>query len=294
MYTLEGSLEHTPHAGGFRVHQAPEVVPSEMGLRSVRSAVWNGFVFVDMSGEAGPFADYVRPTAERLAPVEFASARHDPEFDTTFRVLSNWKTVVENFVESYHVPRVHPALQTYNPMSAHFQILGGAHYAGQGGTAYGAIDNPEPMPGGHLPKSASLVAMPWSYESLYVFPNFVIAPLENMMFVIFAFPESAGVTNERICFFFHGDEAMSPGHRQDRGAVAESVLRINREDLEIIEACQRGRRSRAFVGGVFLPAQEATSQLVQRVFAGRMLEYLGETIDFKVLPYGNIFHKHAS
>ncbi len=292
-YGLDGALEHTPHAGGFRVHHVPEIERAELGLRAVRAATWHGFVFVDLSGVAEPFEDYIRPTAQRLAPVDFSIARHDREVDAEFTLRSNWKTIVENFVESYHVPRVHPALQAFNPMSAHFQILGGAHYAGQGGTAYGASDNPEPMPGEDLPTCAGLVAQPWSYESLYVFPNFIIAPVENMMFVILTYPQSAGVTTERVCFFFYGDEAMTDAHRSGRQAVADGILQVNREDVAIVEACQRGRRSPAFVGGVFLPKQEGTSQLVQQVFAGRMLEHLGESIDFSGLPVADVFHELA-
>lgn len=293
MYALDGTLDHTPHAGGFRVHHAPEIDRDRHGLSAVRTAVWHGFVFVDLSGTAVAFEDHIEPTARRLAPVDFSIARHDRELDTAFTLQSNWKTIVENFVESYHVPRVHPALQAFNPMSAHFQILGGAHYAGQGGTAYGASDNPEPMPGEDLPRCAGLVAQPWSYESLYVFPNFIIAPVENMMFVILTYPQSAGVTTERLCFFFYGDEAMTEAHRAGRRAVADGIVQVNREDVSIVEACQRGRRSPAFDGGVFLPRQEATSRLVQQVFAGRMLEHLGDAVDFSGLAVADVFHQLA-
>lgn len=291
MFGLDGTLEHTPHAGGFKVHHAPEAPKEQLGLREVRSVVWNGFVFVDLSGTAVPFEEHIAPTAERLAPVDFSRFRHDRALDADYVLQSNWKTIVENFVESYHVPPVHPELQKFNPMSAHFQILGGHAYAGQGGTAYGAADNPEPMPGDGLPVMQGIVDMPWSYESLYCFPNFVIAPIENMAFVLLAFPQSAGVTTERLCFFFYGDEAMSAALESERQAVADAIVQVNLEDIRIVEACQRGRRSPAFVGGVFMPQQEATSLLVQQVFAGRMLEHLGEPVDFSVLPWKDVFHE---
>ncbi|MFZ4718917.1 MAG: aromatic ring-hydroxylating oxygenase subunit alpha [Ilumatobacteraceae bacterium] len=293
MYGLDGALEHTPHAGGFRVHTAPEIDQNEHSLRSVRSEVWNGFVFVDLSGKAVPFEDHIAPTAERLAPVDFSLFRHDRDLDQAYTLRSNWKTIVENFVESYHVPQVHPDLQKFNPMSAHFQILGGAHYAGQGGTAYGASDNPEPMPGEDLPKMQGLVEQSWSYESLYAFPNFIIAPIENMTFVLFAFPQSAGVTDERLVFFFYGDESMTEAHRAGRAHVADAIVQVNLEDIGIVEACQRGRRSPAFTGGVFLPQQERTSLQVQQAIAGRMLEQLGEPVDFSHLVWEDVFHANA-
>jgi len=111
-YAIDGALEHTPHAGGFRVHHAPEAPHDQLGLTPVRSECWNGFVFVDMSGTAVDFDEHIRPTADRLAPVDFTLFRHDREIDGSYTVHANCKTIVEHFVESYHVPQVHPELQT--------------------------------------------------------------------------------------------------------------------------------------------------------------------------------------
>jgi choline monooxygenase len=293
MYGLDGQLQHSHHAGGFRVHVTPEADPAQLALRTVRSAVWNGFVFVDLSGEAPPFDEFIRPTAARLAPVDFSIVRDDRSFDATVEVRANWKTIIENFVESYHVPQVHPELQKFNPMSAHFQILGGAAYAGQGGTAYGSSTNPLPMPGDDLPRMRSLVDQPYSYESLCVFPNLILVPVENMMFSIIVMPRSAGTTTERITFAFYTDEALGERFHAGREAVVASIVRINDEDVRIVESCQRGRRSPAFEGGVFMQRQEATSLLVQRVFAGRMLEQLGEPVDMASLPCVDIHHDLA-
>ena len=291
MYGLDGALQHTHHVGGFRVHVTPEADPEQLGLTPIATHVWNGYVFIDLSASAGPFDDYIRPTADRMAPVDWDIVRHDPAFDATFELRSNWKIIVENFVESYHVPQVHPELQRFNPMSAHFQVLGGAAYAGQGGTAYGSADNPVPMPGNDLPLMDTLVARPFSYESLYVFPNLIMAPVQNMMFSIVVHPVSAEVTVERIAFFFYTDESLTEPHRAGREAVAEATLRVNTQDIEIVESCQRGRHSPAFAGGVFMTNQEATSLLVQRVFAGRMLEQAGVDVDFSTLPVEDIHHE---
>lgn len=293
MYGLEGDLQHTHHVGGFRVHVTPEADPAALGLRQVRSAEWHGFLFVDLSGEAEPFDDFIRPTEQRLAPVDFSIVRDDPAFDATYALRSNWKTVVENFVESYHVPQVHPELQRFNPMSAHFQILGGAAYAGQGGTAYGSGDNPAPMPGDDLPRMQSLLVQDFSYESLYVFPNLILVPVENMMFSIIVSPTSAGETSERVSFAFYTDESLGEAFRTSREAVVASIIQVNSEDIAIVESCQRGRRSPAFTGGVFVQRQEATSQLVQRMFAGRMLQQMGEAVDLTTLPVEDIHHEHA-
>jgi phenylpropionate dioxygenase-like ring-hydroxylating dioxygenase large terminal subunit len=149
------------------------------------------------------------------------------------------------------------------------------------------------MPGDDLPTMPGITAQSWSYESLYAFPNLVIAPIENMTFVLLALPESAGVTSERLLFFFYGDESLTDRHQSGRDDVARAIVQVNDEDIRIVEACQRGRRSPAFVGGVFMPAQEATSLLVQQMIAGRLLEHLGDDVDYSSLIIGDVFHERA-
>ena len=56
------------------------------------------------------------------------------------RFNANWKLVVENFVESYHLPWVHNSMDSFNPMGAHYQILGGDSYIGQGVKAHNPTD----------------------------------------------------------------------------------------------------------------------------------------------------------
>jgi choline monooxygenase len=290
-YGLDGSLVHTPHAGGYRLHVTPEADVGALGLREVRSATWLGCVFVDVGGRAAPFEQWLAPAAERIERVVDASLlRHDPDGDARFEVAANWKAIVENYVESYHVPPVHPALQSFNPMAAHYQILGGASYVGQGGTAYGAASNPRPMPGDALPTMPGLVAAPFDYEGLWIAPNLIVTPLLNATYLMVLDPVAAGRTHERFAFFFYGDEAMASHHADGRRAVRDAIRVVNDEDIAIVESCQRGRRSPAFTGGVFLTRQEATSLLVQRIVAARLLAASGEDVDATTLPVADVFH----
>ncbi|MEM1442729.1 MAG: aromatic ring-hydroxylating dioxygenase subunit alpha [Verrucomicrobiota bacterium] len=85
----------------------------EWSLRTYRSEVWNGFIFVNLDGDAP------RSVAEQyaglgdhlekwnLADMELVFAR---EWDCPF----NWKVLAENFMESYHHAGAHS--KTLNPM----------------------------------------------------------------------------------------------------------------------------------------------------------------------------------
>ena len=84
---------------------------------------------------------------------------------------------------------------------------------------------------------------------------------------------------------------MTMDHVGDRQAAVDAVLEVNREDIAIVESCQRGRRSPAFNGGVFMQRQEATSLLVQRMITGRLLRHLGIDVDLGSLPVMDIHHE---
>jgi phenylpropionate dioxygenase-like ring-hydroxylating dioxygenase large terminal subunit len=265
-YKLNGTLVATPHVGGADQHVCPQLSEERLGLRSIRAVEWAGHIFVNLSGAAPAFADWIRPVAERFRSIDWSALRRDPAFARNLEVAANWKLIVENFVESYHLPWVHKALNAVNPMAMHYQILGGHSYLGQGGTDY----RPERIAGAALPCS-SWNSDPSSYEALAVFPNLILSPLADMTFSIIVLPEAAQRTRERIEFFFVGDEALSEKFAAARRNAAEFVTAVNAEDIGIVESVQRGRRSPAFVGGQFAHAQEATSMQFQKIVAARLL-----------------------
>jgi phenylpropionate dioxygenase-like ring-hydroxylating dioxygenase large terminal subunit len=107
-FELDGGLKACPEmqaASGF--HR------SEWGLREFRSEVWQGFVFVNLDGDArstpaqqwSGFADHLAKWADQDLVV--VDAR---EWDCPF----NWKVIVENFMESYHHVGAHS--QTLQPL----------------------------------------------------------------------------------------------------------------------------------------------------------------------------------
>ena len=50
----------------------------------------------------------------------------------TLEVDCNWKLAVENYCEAYHLPFVHPGLNSYSRLEDHYNILDEHSYAGQG------------------------------------------------------------------------------------------------------------------------------------------------------------------
>lgn len=99
--------------GSLRVVTDPDSFPRGLHdgckhLSLVRAEVWGGFVWISLDPAAPPLLDYLGPIATVLAPYELAA--HELVKDLTIAIDCNWKTLMDNGDETYHVQRVHPQL----------------------------------------------------------------------------------------------------------------------------------------------------------------------------------------
>ncbi|HUE16275.1 MAG TPA: aromatic ring-hydroxylating dioxygenase subunit alpha [Planctomycetaceae bacterium] len=99
-YDETGRLSHLPDGRSFRGLKAHDLC-----LSRYRVEQCGPFVFVNLSPEGPSFQEYLGSFAEEFQQF-FAHCRHIDTWVTEHPV--NWKIIVENAVESYHVPMVHP------------------------------------------------------------------------------------------------------------------------------------------------------------------------------------------
>ena len=287
-YGLDGQLKQTPHAGGANVHECEQVDKNRLGLKEVRSATWAGLVFVNLSGDAASLQEHLRPLADRWRRIDLSLLRHVPASGQQPIVNANWKLVVENFVESYHLPWVHSSMNAFNPMGAHYQILGADHYIGQGVKAH----NPDDVYAGRFKHFPGLNEDELGTgESMYVPANLILITMSDFMFSNILIPEAPGRTAERIEMFLIGEDASHPDLQHERQKLMNMLARVNDEDISICELAQKGRNSEAFTGGVFAPAQEQSTLQFQQLIARRMLSAKGGAgVSLPELPVDDIHH----
>ena len=101
-YALDGALKTVPFAERF----ANGVPRAERALQPVAIDTWDGFVFVCLTPDPLPLMDFLGPVTELLAPYRFRNMTLVE--DQTVHHHCNWKTVVDNFSELYHVDFLHP------------------------------------------------------------------------------------------------------------------------------------------------------------------------------------------
>jgi choline monooxygenase len=81
---------------------------SALGLLPARVEVLCGLVFVNLDVDATPLAEQVSGLPERLA--RYGLERLRPKQEKPSSQPANWKIVVDNYLEGYHVPIAHPGL----------------------------------------------------------------------------------------------------------------------------------------------------------------------------------------
>ncbi|MFJ7904106.1 SRPBCC family protein [Streptomyces sp. NPDC096198] len=109
-YKLDGSLVGAPEA-----RRIPCLDKPRLGLHPVSVESFLGFVFVNLDLEATPLAESCAGLAEAVG--HYAGTGLVPvgkyrihETRTAEQQNANWKVIVDNYLEGYHVPVAHPAL----------------------------------------------------------------------------------------------------------------------------------------------------------------------------------------
>jgi choline monooxygenase len=102
-YRMDGELIGVPEG-----RQIAGLDKAALGLFPARVEVVSGLVFVNLDIHATPLAEQVAGLPERLAPYGLERLRPVVEKETS--QPANWKIVVDNYLEGYHVPIAHPGL----------------------------------------------------------------------------------------------------------------------------------------------------------------------------------------
>jgi len=271
-YNLAGELKGTPSIGGSGVNELDNFNRAEFGLYPVRSHVWMNMVFVDMSGTAPEFLDYIQPLLQRWLPFwgdDGVQAFQKPVSDSGFELElnTNWKFAVENYCESYHLPWIHPGLNSYSRLEDHYHIMHGDLFAGQGSNVYAFCE----QAGIELP---SLPAWPQDKsgvaEYIALYPNVLLGLQKDHAYGIVIEALSATTTRERIEIWYTGDAIDGEQYAAARETVRDGWKDVFVEDIIAVEGLQQGRNSPAYDGGKFSSVMDNPTHHFHQWVARRM------------------------
>jgi len=256
-YDFEGNLVATPHLGGINIHEHQQFDKSKNGLKEVRSAIWLDLIMVNISNNEIPFDEYIRPLEDRWSKFwtkeDQSMIYHAKDFGYfLLEAKCNWKFAIENYCESYHLPFVHPSLNSYSKIDDHYHIQGLPNrFAGQGTVVYNPqFDNDQEFP--NFPGWSKQKEKHAEYVAL--FPNVMLGIHKDHYYAYWLEPINHEYTKEHMEIYYVGKEAaFSNKYKSLRKQNFKQWHSIQSEDLMIIKGMQEGRNSPVYNGGNFSP-----------------------------------------
>jgi choline monooxygenase len=225
-YGLDGTLLKTPEMDGIECFDR-----EAMSLPQFRVESWNDLIFVNLDRDAEPLAAFLGD----LAKVTFAgklAARKEWYLDC------NWKVYVDNYLEGYHIPIVHPGL--FREIDyPRYRTETRANYSIQ----HAPLKRPERIRTGDGGAEA---------EYFWVYPNLMLNVYPDNFSTNFIVPVGHDRTLTIFEWYF-SDPEKAKNEIDDTVKFSDE---IQVEDIEICEAVQRGLRSSTYATGRYSPVRE--------------------------------------
>jgi Rieske 2Fe-2S family protein len=248
-FRLDGTLRQAP---GFRDNT--EFDKADYSLVQLPVADWHGWLFVNATGTADSFQDYVgelEPLIAAYAPESLVVVARQ-----SYEVAANWKLVVENYHECYHCPLIHPELcQVSPPTSGDNFHLAGAWVGGTMNFVDGAVtmsldgtSNGQRIP--NAPTDSVIYAG--------LFPNLLISGHPDYIMTHRMVPLAPDRTWIE-CTWLMPNADIDPAYAVDFWHLT------NKQDWTACESVQRGLISPHFKPGPFAPNEDGVHQWVTMV-----------------------------
>ena len=268
-YSHDGALVRTPYVGGLDKDTHEAVDCSKLSLFKVRSHIWQGVVFVNVSSDAPDFETEHAHLIQRWAEFDqpYFCDSETSKFEMT--VQTNWKLAVENYCESYHLPWIHPELNTISSIKDHYHIDEAPNYAGQGSLKYSQLEDESGL---KFPDFAGVSAK-WDKASEYValFPNVLFGVHRDHAFAMLLMPQGPEVTLERVALCYTWEAATSDNWKDMRAKNAALWRNVFAEDVGVVEGMQKGRHGPLFDGGKFSPVMDVPTHVFHK-WAVRLMQ----------------------
>ena len=248
-YDLDGKLLKTPNIGGPDIDTLDSVQHCDYPLIGVRAHVWNDMIFVNVGENAPAFEVYAADLIARWQEFDQPLYHGGADSSLCLQLACNWKLAVENYCEAYHLPFIHPSLNSYSRLEDHYNILDNAGFAGQGTTVYQPQINAD---GRRFPRFSNLSEM-WEQGAEYValFPNVLLGVHNDHYFSIVLTPDGTGKTNEQIEIYYADKAVAGEDYAAMRAINSEMWKTVFSEDIQVVEGMQRGRSASGYDGGKF-------------------------------------------
>lgn len=235
-FGLDGKMQFMPEFEGVQGFPC-----SRDDLPQVPFTQWRKWLFCSLSPKQG-FETIFAEVDRRVGFLPMEQFVHDPAGVREYLIKGHWALYVDNYLEGFHIPYIHAALNaTLDYSTYRTELFEGGNL--QLGTAASGEDCFE-LPSGH-PDEGTRVAAYY----FWIYPNLMLNFYPWGLSVNVVRPLAPDKT--KVTFIpFVLDESR---RRVGAGAALD---RVEREDEAVVELVQKGLRSRLYSQGRFSPERE--------------------------------------
>jgi len=220
----------------------------------VQVGEWFNFIFVNLSNDAHSLRESLGELPIQAEKFHFEGMKLFER--RTYDMRCNWKTYVDNYLEGYHLPSVHPGLNRELDYNA-YVVEPHAEYVRQFSPIRGA------QPGDTTPRRYQQAGADLTTDYFWIFPNWMLNCYPDNVSLNVVLP----VAPERSLAIF---EWYLPEEEHGSPAATESVEfsdQIQIEDVGICERVQKNLGSRSYSRGRFSVKQEKGVHAFHRMYA---------------------------
>ena len=236
IFNLDGKFVSMPE---FK--EVANFTPENNHLKLLPIESWGPMLFTNLNNESS-FKNYFEPIMKRMAWFPMDKLQFDAQSDRSFIIKANWALYCENYLEGFHVPFVHPKLNTI----LDFQQYPFERYE-LANLSVGYSKNPsdcfefEPN---HPEYKQSICAY-----YFWVFPNMMFNFYPWGLSLNIVEPIASDTCRVRFLSFILDDTKLNLGAGGD-------VVGVELEDQEIVQHVQQGLQSRFYQHGRYAPTRE--------------------------------------
>ncbi|MEQ1823723.1 MAG: aromatic ring-hydroxylating dioxygenase subunit alpha [Fimbriimonadaceae bacterium] len=246
-FALDGTFQSMPEFEGVR--DFPQDCDN---LAKVPMGEWNGHLFASID-PAVSFETVFSPMFERVGFLPLRSAKYAPSRAREYLIKCHWSLYVDNYLEGFHIPYIHAALnETLDYSSYGYELLD--HGVLQLGIGKGADDFFD------LPTDSPDYGQNVSAYYYWFFPNLMFNFYPWGLSINVIRPLASGLTKVNFIPYVWDESKLG------RGAGAD-LDRVEREDEAVVEMVQRGMASRFYKRGRYAPKGEQATHHFHQILA---------------------------
>ena len=230
-YTLAGQLR-----AAHEMKEAQGFDMSRIHLEAIEVAEWEGLVFAAVRTPTVSLEQLLGGIRERIQPLSLGKFTWHSHVD--YEVSCNWKAYVDNYLEGYHLPQVHPGLS---------KVLDYRQYTTE--TAEWYSHQHSPVEGGQGPYAAG------EAHYYFIWPNMMLNILPGRLQTNLVVPVSS--SRCRVVFDYYYLDLESQAAKK---MIAEDFAfsdEVQKEDMSICERVQKGLESGSYYAGRISPKRES-------------------------------------